>query len=105
MTWTFDPLVSRNARFNLTKLGAHAVEYLPDFYGAMEDGINSNDEKIHLTLVSIKEDVTEIKERERSYVTREGFAFYEKAFWIIASAVGSMLVGAIFYVITRSGGN
>ncbi len=67
--------------------------------------INSNDEKIHLTLVSIKEDVTEIKERERSYVTREGFAFYEKAFWIIASAVGSMLVGAIFYVITRSGGN
>ena len=32
--WTFDPLVSRNAHFNLTRLGAHVVEYVPDMYGA-----------------------------------------------------------------------
>jgi predicted GNAT superfamily acetyltransferase len=51
MTWTFDPLVSRNARFNLTKLGAHAAEYERDFYGLMEDGINANDESDRLVAV------------------------------------------------------
>jgi predicted GNAT superfamily acetyltransferase len=44
ITWTFDPLVSRNAYFNLVKLGATAAEYLPDFYGGMHDGINGGDE-------------------------------------------------------------
>jgi predicted GNAT superfamily acetyltransferase len=42
--WTFDPLVRRNAYFNLDKLGATAAEYLVDFYGAMHDGINAGDE-------------------------------------------------------------
>jgi predicted GNAT superfamily acetyltransferase len=51
MTWTFDPLVSRNARFNLTKLGAHASEYLQDFYGPMEDEINADDESDRLVAV------------------------------------------------------
>ena len=32
MTWTFDPLVTRNARFNLGKLGARAVSYHPEWY-------------------------------------------------------------------------
>jgi predicted GNAT superfamily acetyltransferase len=41
--WTFDPLVRRNAYFNLHKLGARAVTYLPDFYGRMTDGINAGD--------------------------------------------------------------
>ncbi|MGH9064999.1 MAG: GNAT family N-acetyltransferase [Acidimicrobiales bacterium] len=40
ITWTFDPLVRRNAFFNLTKLGAGATTYLTDFYGEMRDGIN-----------------------------------------------------------------
>lgn len=40
MTWTFDPLVRRNARFNLRTLGAEAVEYIPDFYGHMVDAVN-----------------------------------------------------------------
>ena len=44
MEWTFDPLVSRNAYFNLAKLGARVAEYLPDFYGSMDDGINRDDE-------------------------------------------------------------
>jgi predicted GNAT superfamily acetyltransferase len=39
--WTFDPLVRRNAHFNLVKLGAAAAEYLQDFYGPMEDTFNS----------------------------------------------------------------
>ena len=38
--WTFDPLVARNAAFNLCRLGAIAVRWLPDFYGAMDDEIN-----------------------------------------------------------------
>ena len=42
--WTFDPLVRRNAYFNLVKLGADAVEYLVDFYGPMDDGINTGEE-------------------------------------------------------------
>jgi len=41
--WTFDPLVARNAWFNLTKLAAEASEYLPDFYGPMTDAINAGD--------------------------------------------------------------
>jgi predicted GNAT superfamily acetyltransferase len=40
MHWTFDPLIRRNAYFNLVKLGARPAEYLPDFYGAMNDSIN-----------------------------------------------------------------
>jgi predicted GNAT superfamily acetyltransferase len=40
ITWTFDPLVRRNAYFNLAKLAARSVAYLKDFYGRMDDGIN-----------------------------------------------------------------
>jgi predicted GNAT superfamily acetyltransferase len=48
MLWTFDPLVSRNARFNLTKLGASATEYIDNFYGQMQGAINANDESDRL---------------------------------------------------------
>ena len=41
IVWTFDPLLARNASFNLARLGADAVEYLPDFYGEMTDGVNA----------------------------------------------------------------
>ena len=44
VTWTFDPLVRRNAYFNISKLGADVREYHPDFYGTMSDGINDGDE-------------------------------------------------------------
>jgi predicted GNAT superfamily acetyltransferase len=43
ITWTFDPLVSRNAHFNIAKLGAVPAEYLPDFYGAMGDAVNAGE--------------------------------------------------------------
>jgi len=42
IAWTFDPLVSRNAYFNLAKLAAAAEEYLPNFYGGMNDRINGS---------------------------------------------------------------
>ncbi|MEV5571877.1 GNAT family N-acetyltransferase [Spirillospora sp. NPDC052269] len=44
VSWTFDPLIARNAYFNLAKLGAVPVEYLTDFYGAMQDEVNGGDE-------------------------------------------------------------
>lgn len=44
ITWTYDPLVRRNAHFNLAKLGAFPTEYLPSFYGVMGDAINAGDE-------------------------------------------------------------
>lgn len=51
MSWTFDPLVSRNARFNLAKLGAHVTEYTRNFYGIMDDEINAQDESDRLVAV------------------------------------------------------
>jgi predicted GNAT superfamily acetyltransferase len=35
MLWTFDPLVSRNAHVNLTRLGVRVREYVPNLYGLM----------------------------------------------------------------------
>jgi predicted GNAT superfamily acetyltransferase len=37
MTWTFDPLIARNARLNLGKLGARAISYHPDWYALGDD--------------------------------------------------------------------
>src|SRR5690554_1040188 len=51
MVWTFDPLVSRNARFNLSKLGASSSEYIENFYGAMQGQINANDESDRLVTI------------------------------------------------------
>ena len=48
--WTFDPLVARNAYFNLHRLGARAVAYLPDFYGTLSDGVNAGDRTDRLYL-------------------------------------------------------
>jgi predicted GNAT superfamily acetyltransferase len=44
ISWTFDPLIARNAYFNVAKLAADPVEYLPNFYGRMNDGINGADD-------------------------------------------------------------
>ncbi len=38
ITWTYDPLIARNAWFNLHRLGARAVAYLPEFYATVPDG-------------------------------------------------------------------
>lgn len=43
IAWTFDPLIRRNAYFNISKLAAEPTEYLPDFYGRMDDDINRSD--------------------------------------------------------------
>lgn len=40
ITWTFDPLESRNASLNFQKLGATCQAYLRDLYGGMRDALN-----------------------------------------------------------------
>jgi predicted GNAT superfamily acetyltransferase len=56
IAWTYDPLIRRNAYFNLVKLGARPTEYLRNFYGAMDDAINAGTETdrmlVHWDLLS-----------------------------------------------------
>jgi predicted GNAT superfamily acetyltransferase len=48
IAWTYDPLIARNAWFNLGRLGAHVEAYLVDFYGLMDDGLNAGEESDRL---------------------------------------------------------
>jgi predicted GNAT superfamily acetyltransferase len=41
ITWTFDPLLSRNANLNITKLGAVCNTYLRNVYGELRDELNA----------------------------------------------------------------
>jgi predicted GNAT superfamily acetyltransferase len=48
IAWTYDPLIARNAWFNLGRLGVHVEAYLVDFYGPMDDGLNAGEESDRL---------------------------------------------------------
>ena len=50
IVWTFDPLVQRNAWFNIAILGAEVHEYVPHFYGTMTDAINAGDDSDRLLM-------------------------------------------------------
>jgi predicted GNAT superfamily acetyltransferase len=50
IVWTFDPLVRRNALFNLARLGARVTRYEIDFYGPVRDAINGDDETDRLVV-------------------------------------------------------
>ena len=41
ITWTCDPLLSRNAHLNIARLGAVCSTYLRSEYGEMHDGLNA----------------------------------------------------------------
>lgn len=41
MTWTYDPLESRNAYLNIHKLGAVCKTYIRDYYGPLTDGLSA----------------------------------------------------------------
>jgi predicted GNAT superfamily acetyltransferase len=74
--WTFDPLVARNAHFNLTKLGAVADRFHRNFYGAMDDDINRGDRsdrlEIHWDLRSALPKHVIRLERAHVVLAREG---------------------------------
>jgi predicted GNAT superfamily acetyltransferase len=40
VTWTFDPLLSRNAHLNITRLGVVSNSYIREAYGEMQDELN-----------------------------------------------------------------
>ncbi len=40
ITWTYDPLLSRNAHLNIHRLGAVCNRYLPNYYGELRDELN-----------------------------------------------------------------
>ena len=48
--WTFDPLIRRNAYFNLTRLGATIVAFEEDLYGPMNDQMNVGEETDRATV-------------------------------------------------------
>ena len=103
ITWTFDPLVARNAKLNLIKLGVNISGYHPNFYGDMPDALNSGDESDRImaswkvvgeqpvvksviinpdesdTLIKIPEDIVAIRSKDISdnlkwrHKVREGF--------------------------------
>ena len=41
ITWTYDPLLSRNAHLNISRLGAVCSTYHNELYGEMLDGLNA----------------------------------------------------------------
>lgn len=43
MRWTFDPLLAANATFNLVRLGARVIGFLPHCYGDRSDAFNTGD--------------------------------------------------------------
>lgn len=51
VTWTFDPMVARNAAFNLRKLGATGVRFLADHYGEMGDRFNAGEPSDRVEIV------------------------------------------------------
>ena len=65
--WTFDPLVRRNAKLNLVKLGVDIVDYYPNFYGSMPDMLNSGDESDRLM---VRWDLEEERPLVRPLVTK-----------------------------------
>jgi len=103
ITWTFDPLVARNAKLNLIKLGVDISAYYPNFYGDMPDALNAGDESdrvmaswkvvgdqpvskiaitspsVSYTLIKIPEDIVAIRSKDKSenlkwrYRVREEF--------------------------------
>jgi predicted GNAT superfamily acetyltransferase len=63
LSWTFDPLVRRNAKLNIVKLGVDISTYYPNFYGEMPDALNAGDESDRL-MVSWSTDIDEPKARQ-----------------------------------------
>src|SRR3970282_1162763 len=41
ITWTYDPLESRNANLNINRLGGIVRTYKRNHYGEMQDGLNA----------------------------------------------------------------
>ncbi|MGO9558799.1 MAG: GNAT family N-acetyltransferase [Acidimicrobiales bacterium] len=88
VSWTFDPLVRRNAVFNLSRLGAQVVAYIENVYGEMDDALNAGDESDRLL---VRWDL----ESERVEAAAEGVAFElggDRPLALVAAPDGTPLV-------------
>ena len=73
LSWTFDPLVRRNAKLNVVKLGVEISAYYSNFYGEMPDSLNTGDESDRLIanpepsdiLIEIPEDIVAIRSKDQ----------------------------------------
>ena len=76
LSWTFDPLVRRNAKLNIAKLGVDISAYHPNFYGEMPDALNVGDESDRL-MVSWRTDVDTPKARQLITNPEPGYILIE----------------------------
>ena len=77
--WTFDPLQSRNARFNIEKLGCVIDEYLVNVYGASGSRFNAGletDRFVPKWWIRSKRVRDRLSGRAKSVPIGEGFASY-----------------------------
>jgi predicted GNAT superfamily acetyltransferase len=63
ITWTFDPLQAGNARLNLRRLGATAVEFFPDLYGTTGSELHHG---LATDRLSVRWELTSPSVRERA---------------------------------------
>lgn len=71
ITWTFDPLESKNAYFNLHKLGAKGAHYEENYYGYLQDKLNKGlptDRMIIEWDVRAETSKPEVEIKERSFL-------------------------------------
>jgi predicted GNAT superfamily acetyltransferase len=87
--WTYDPLIRRNARMNLVRLGAEVIAYRPDFYGELRDTISAGD----------RSDRFEVRWRLGSPRTRRALAGEPQPEW---RAAGGLPLVADFEHVRRS---
>ena len=62
ITWTFDPLQAKNAHLNLRRLGASAVEFVPNFYGVTSSPLH-HDLPTHRLLIHWELNASRVVER------------------------------------------
>ncbi len=89
--WTFDPLIARNAYFNFSKLGVISRVYFLDYYGPMNDSINSGLETDRFFAESfVRSDIVErlrvrvkpqLKEAYFAVTTRVGDDYVQCSDW------------------------
>src|SRR5688572_9449358 len=77
--WTFDPLQSRNARFNIEKLGVVIDEYLVNVYGASGSRFNAGletDRFVPKWWIKSKRVRDHLAGRAKSVPIEQGFASF-----------------------------
>lgn len=86
ITWTFDPLESKNAYLNLHKLGARGATYKENYYGNLNDKLNQGlpTDRIHIEWDIDKQ------------TSRKGHVFHENKVLLTAGKAGIPIITDMF---------